>query len=224
MRPEPSLSPTLALFCRRPRVGHGKRRLAAEIGDEAAADIADGLLEAALADAAVWPGAVVIAPADAADSDWAGHLLPRTCAVCPQPPGTLGQRIATVDRELRQQGHHRLVFIGSDAPSLTADDYDLAITQLEAGDVVLGPAADGGVTLMGASTPWPELQALPWETAALGDALRAACERSSLRVFQLPTRFDVDRLVDLHRLRHELANDSRPSRQALLNRVTRWLQ
>lgn len=224
MRPEPAAPPTLVLFCRRPQPGHGKRRLAADIGDAAAADVANGLLNAALADATDWPGPIVIAPADVADADWARGLLGRNAEVAPQPRGTLGQRIAAIDGQLRQRGHRRLVFIGSDAPALTPEDYEFTLCRLKSADVVLGPAEDGGVTLMGAACPWPPLEDLPWETAALGNALQAACEAAGLRVTQLPTRFDVDRLADLYRLRAALLDDPRPSRQALLQRIDRWTQ
>src|SRR5207249_12314533 len=46
-------------------------------------------------------------------------------------------------------GHERALFIGSDAPSLTVSDLLAAHTALDAADVVLAPARDGGVTLMG---------------------------------------------------------------------------
>lgn len=211
---------TLVLVCRRPAPGTGKRRLAAEIGDAQALAIAEGLLAAALEDALAWPGPVVIAPAAARDCDWAAGLLPRDVQVQPQAPGTLGQRLATLDRALRAAGHRALVYIGSDAPALRPADYAATRRLLAGHDVVLAPAADGGVTLMAARTAWPELAGLPWETPALGAALRRACVAAGRTVACLPAGFDVDTGADLLRLRTALRNDPRPARRALLKIVS----
>ena len=47
-------------------------------------------------------------------------------------------------------------------PALKPELLLHAAGYLEDSDVVLIPATDGGVTLMGCSEPWPELQQLPW--------------------------------------------------------------
>jgi len=58
---------------------------------------------------------------------------------------------------VRALGHERVLFIGSDAPSLTVSDLLAAHTALDTADVVLAPARDGGVTLMGSRLAWPDL-------------------------------------------------------------------
>ena len=208
----------LVLFCRRPAAGVGKQRLAGTVGREAAAEVARLMLAAAVEDLEDWPGPVALATEKAEDGDWARALLPRACEVVAQPEGNLGMRLNAADRELRDRGMQRLVFIGSDAPELQPDDYRAAREQMESSDVVLGPALDGGVTLMGANAPWPDLEPLPWSTDRLGAALAQLCEDQGRRVAQIEPRADVDVVTDLQRLPESLQDDPRPARQALLRR------
>ena len=111
-------------------------------------------------------GPVIVAPSAAADVAWAAELSPAGATVIPQSGGNLGQRINAVDRAARADGHSRLLFIGSDAPVLNERDFRAARAALTHADVVLGPAADGGVTAMGSTQPWPDLQSLAVEHAA----------------------------------------------------------
>lgn len=219
MSPLCAAAPTLVLFCRRPAPGVGKQRLAAALGCGPAAELAELLLAAALEDAEAWPGPVALSPADPADAAWASGLLRRDCEVVGQPGGNLGERLNAVDRALRARGHTRLCFIGSDAPALDPAYYADARAALAAADVVLGPAADGGVTLMAAAQPWPRLTGLPWSTADLGQALSALCAACGLRVTRLGLRHDVDVPADLATAWRELRADPRPMRRALCD----WL-
>jgi rSAM/selenodomain-associated transferase 1 len=209
------LDAVLVLFCRRPRLSEGKQRLARSLGTTAALAIAGALLDCALEDAAAWPGALVIAPHRPADARWAAGLLAREAIVQPQPEGNLGERLNAVDRAVRALGHERLLFIGSDAPSLTVSDLGAAAAALERSDVVLAPAQDGGVTLMGARCAWPDLASLPWSEPSLGRALESACRARGLSVMHVPASYDVDEVCDLATARRALATDARPARRQL---------
>lgn len=210
---------TLVVFCRRPTAGTGKRRIAAALGATPTLQLAGHLLATTLEDARAWPGPVVIAPAQGADAGWAAELLPGQADVIPQPAGNLGERINAVDAAARRLGHTAIIYIGSDAPVLTPDYYANARAALARFDVVLGPAIDGGVTLMGATCAWPDLAALPWSTGDLGRALEHACIDRDMSVTRLEPRYDVDLVTDLGPLQDDLELDDRPARQALL----RWL-
>ena len=210
---------TLVVFCRRPQPGIGKKRIAADLGAIKTSVLAEHLLAATLEDASHWTGPVVLAPATEDDTAWAGELLDRPCEVMAQPEGNLGVRINTVDRELRQAGHTHLIFVGSDAPILDADYFARAATALSTHDAVLGPADDGGVTLMGSGRIWPQLADLPWSSNKLGDALELICIKEGLTVYSLDRRYDIDRANDLPRLYGDLRNDKRPARR----RLRKWL-
>jgi rSAM/selenodomain-associated transferase 1 len=207
--------PVLVVFCRRPRLGQGKQRLARELGATDALAIAQALLECALEDALAWPGGLVIAPEQPADARWAQGLLARAATVQPQPPGNLGERLNAVDAAVRRLGHERVLFIGSDAPSLTLSDLLAAQAALDGSDVVLVPARDGGVTLMGSRRAWPDLAPLPWSEPTLGQTLEECCRSHGRSVTRLTGSYDVDEVSDLGTARHALADDDRPARRRL---------
>jgi rSAM/selenodomain-associated transferase 1 len=209
----------LVIFCRRPAPGIGKQRLAAEIGSARAAEISALLLDAALEDAARWPGPVVLSPSEHEDIGWAATLLDRPVRVIPQPAGNLGERLQTVDRLVRDGCPAAVVFIGSDAPVLSEQDYETARNALLHHDVVLAPALDGGVTLMAARHTWPALTDLPWSSDQLHTALSERCTTQGLRVTRLASSYDVDVATDLQRLCKDLCTDQRPARRVLYRKL-----
>lgn len=195
-----------------------KRRLVPRLGAAAATAAARRLAACALEDLAGWPGPTWVAHAEQADVDGLGAALGGS--LVPQGEGNLGARIARVEAALRGQGLARQIFVGIDCPELDGAYLERAAAALDEHDVVLGPAADGGVVLMGTGRPWPPLEALPWSTARLGAELEAACRRAGASVAVLETRADIDTVEDLARLRRTLAGDRRPARRALC----RWLE
>lgn len=210
---------TLVLVCKRPAPGIGKQRLAASLGSERAQQIAQALLACALEDANDWPGPVVIAPASVEDIEWAQALSAQILSqvvIVPQVVGNLGQRLNALDQTLRVQGMEQLVFIGSDAPGLSAADYAITRATLQHTDVVLIPALDGGVVLMANRCAWPELCALPWSSDQLGTALMRVCYNAGQSVKTLRQGYDVDVVSDLVKLSTVLQQDIRPARRALL--------
>ena len=192
----------------------GKQRIAAELGTAAALELSELLLATTLEDAREWQGPVVIAPADSADAGWAATLLP-DAHVVPQLGANLGDRINHVDRQLRAAGARRIIYVGIDAPGHTAQTLADAQQALDHYDVVLLPARDGGVTLMGSRQPWPELAELPWETAQLCIRLRQTCEQAGEQMALLAEGYDIDRFADLLTALPALREDKRPARHAL---------
>lgn len=211
---------TLVLVCKRPILGNGKQRLAQKLGGALALQIAEALLACAVEDACAWPGPVAIAPAVVTDADWAAHLLDTArlrypAVIVPQAPGNLGQRLNALDRALRAQGLVQLVFIGSDAPGLDAEDYHAVRAALQYAGTVLIPARDGGVVLMASRYPWPELSLLPWSSAQLGKSLRKACQSAGQSVSMVRQGYDIDEAADLIAAADALRHDERPARRAL---------
>jgi glycosyltransferase A (GT-A) superfamily protein (DUF2064 family) len=215
-----SVDTTLVVFCRRPVPGVGKRRIARHLGDESTFELAVHLLACVVEDARAWPGPVIISPACNDDRQWAGELLPGRADVIPQTGGNLGERLNAVDATARASGHTRLAYVGSDAPTLTSGYYAAARAALAAAEVVLGPAEDGGVTLMASACAWPNLKDLPWSENTLGRQLERVCVAAGLTTAKLERNYDIDLATDLARLDPDLTNDPRPARQALRD----WLQ
>ena len=192
-----------------------KRRLAAHLGARAATQAAQRLLDCAREDLGAWAGPVCVAPSEADERLEA----PPAHTVVVQHGANLGARIEHVNRELLRCGFERQVFIGIDCPSLDVAYLERAAAALANHDAVLGPAADGGVVLMGVCGRWPPLAALPWSTGALFECLHAACAAAGKSVATLAPLTDVDTLDDLLALRTALHADTRPARRALV----RWV-
>ncbi len=214
-------SPVLVLCCKEPQLGYGKQRLAASVGKRSALRIARALLDCALEDAARWEGTFVISPASSGEVAWAETLSNRPAfrgrhiSIIAQPSGNLGSRIATVDSRLRELGATRITYMGCDAPLLNDMHYDAVSKALDDIDVVLANGSDGGVTLMASRSGWPVLDALPWSSSELGDALADACASSGRSVHRFDGGFDIDERRDALRLLERLDSDRRCARQAL---------
>lgn len=213
----------LVIFCKRPTLFQGKQRLAKTIGAEQCLIFAQSFLKCALEDAREWPGPVVLSPSSPEDTEWADGLLERHCRVMAQPEGGLGHRIQVVDYQLRAEGYSKIVFMGTDAPALRSDHYQEAHREISLVDVVLGPASDGGVVIMGSSTPWPDLLPLPWSTARLGNALTTACRQQGLDVKNISPGYDIDIEADLLKLQQDLSDDLRPARRHLYQQLREFL-
>ena len=225
---------------------NAKRRLAAEVGD-LAGEAAAHLVACALEDARSWSGHTWLSPANQHDRDWllseigaeftsaqpscpssTGAANPhdtdtshrgKICGLVPQRGGNLGERINHVDSELRRHGVGRLIFVGTDCPGLDSTYLEQAASSLQSADAVLGPAGDGGVVLMGARRPWPELKELGWSTQGLCGELRNLCLDDGWNVATLDVREDVDTLGDLLGAGAGLRGDGRASRR----RLAEWL-
>jgi len=197
-----------------------KRRLASTLGEAAAAETARRLAACAVEDLAAWPGPAWLAPAEQGDIDWLGDAA-SGLSIVPQGEGNLGARIARVSSAVRRLGFASQIFVGIDCPELDRAYLEGAAAALDEHDVVLGPAIDGGVVLMGTRGEWPPLEPLPWSTEHLGAELEAACRDAGASVAALEPRADIDTCDDLARLVRALDGDPRPARRALHDWITR---
>jgi glycosyltransferase A (GT-A) superfamily protein (DUF2064 family) len=162
---------------------------------------------------------VYYSPADAEDAAWLDAQLGPGSATVLQRGDNLGERINHVDNTLRERGEKNIIFVGTDCPAMETAYLQQAASSLANHNVVLGPATDGGVVLMGASRAWPALTSLPWSTPSLYDALARLCDDQGRSVEILEPRADVDSITALLAARNDLARDMRPARRAL----SHWL-
>ena len=137
----------LVLFVRAPELGHGKRRLAREIGDVATVRFERLMLALLLRRLAVdrrWRLRIAVTPDRArchARHWWCG------VDVTGQGGGDLGVRMR---RALAACPPGPAVLVGGDIPALAARHVAAAFHQLGGCDPVFGPAEDGGFWLVGA--------------------------------------------------------------------------
>ena len=226
------ITPNLVVFCREPRPGVGKQRLAADIGDRDAGRVAAVLWDCVREDLLAWPGDCVLAVTDPEEESWAcsqaqqlrsdRHRANKNAApqVLVQPAGNLGERLMAIDAKLRSRGREQLIFIGSDAPELDREQLDDIAIQLQQSDIVLAPALDGGVVAMAGRKPWPALADLPWSSELLGQALAGRCRSAGQDVSMSRGSFDIDDWASLSYAGEMLRRDSRPTRRKLVALVT----
>ncbi len=176
----------LGIFVRAPIAGQVMLRLADDVGPSTAADIAErvGL---AVVDASLGAGyrAVVwFAPASEAAyvQEWLGGA--GRFELRPQGGGAPAQRLATAFARHFRENASRVVMIRADCPGVTRRVVLDAFAALGTADVVLGPAYDGGVYLIGTRANRPALfRNLDWDsgTVAAQTRARAAALGLSLR-------------------------------------------
>lgn len=191
----------LVVFLKAPRVGKVKTRLAETLGADAACAAYVKLVETLCANlASLRAVELCFTPAEAATEiqPWLREGWSRF----PQSTGDLGQRLHAAFTAHFRTDAERVVIIGSDCPAVTTTDIEDAWLALEAHDVVLGPALDGGYWLIGLRTPQPELfRMMPWSTDGVFSETMRRAREAGLRVATLRELADVDTAADWERWR-----------------------
>jgi hypothetical protein len=197
--------------------GAVKTRLARALGDDGALAVYERLLRGTLDAAERLPGATLVlaeAPAgEEAASGPAGGTAADPLAGrdgrwsrLRQRGEGLGERLANVFADLFATGADTVVVAGSDSPALTCEYLEQAFSELMAGGVVLGPAADGGYYLIGTTREtWTThaaalstlLVTSPMSSGGLLDHTWRELRAVGVRVSQLPLWVDVDEPADL---------------------------
>lgn len=188
----------LVVFVKRPRPGAVKTRLVIALGGAAATGLyralAEHVLEATTPEGE-YERLVFFDPPDALEEMRAWLPGVRLLA---QSGHDLGARMADAFARAFARGARRVAIVGTDAPGVSRETVDGALSALDTADVVIGPAEDGGYYLLALRAPRPELFAgIAWSTPTVCDEtfLRAAV--AGLAVHRLPRRRDIDTLEDL---------------------------
>ena len=201
----------LGIMCKVPRSGSSKTRLCPPLTpDEAAAlsrcfiaDLAESI--EALSEAQNVQGVAVYTPAVAEDE--LERVLPKGFARLAQRGNDLGERLLHATDDLLAAGFEAACLINSDSPTLPSRILlDVVKALRQPGEpVVLGPAIDGGYTLIGLKRPRGALfQGIAWSTnqVLVQTLTRAAAD--GLAVSLLPLWYDVDDEASLQLLLEEL--------------------
>lgn len=189
----------LIVFLKHPEPGTVKTRLIPVLGAEIAAELYRVLCEAVLAGTVPRPGEferlVFFAPPEAAEQvrGW----LP-SVRLLPQAGGDLGARMGGASARAFDRGAERVALIGTDSPAVSRATVVEALEALDAADLVLGPAEDGGYYLLALRKPRPELfDGMTWSTPVVLEETVARADTASLRVHLLAPLRDIDTPEDL---------------------------
>ena len=122
----------------------------------------------------------------------------------------LEARLQHVFETMFGRGYQRVFMVGTDVPSLPLQYYTEALALLEANDLVLGPALDGGYYLIGLKRMVPDLFiGIPWSTERVLGVTQEKATTLGLRTALLPPWRDVDSIEDLKALIDTSALDAK---------------
>ena len=196
-RPRPP-RPEVAIFARVPLPGAVKTRLTPALHADEAADLYRALLVDTIEVAEVADARLTIAFTPATGRRHLERLLGPRRHLLIQPPGDLGERIEAVVGPIQRGKAGRVIVVGSDCPGLTAARIGEAWSALGSVPVVLGPAADGGLYLIGfARSAEGLLRDIPWSTGRELDAVRSRLLERGIAFQELARERDLDTPRDL---------------------------
>jgi hypothetical protein len=196
----------LILFAKAPVPGQVKTRLIPAVGPSAAATLYEQLILHSLSiatDAQIGPVDLWCAPSTE-------HPFFLRCSerfpisLFSQPNGDLGSRMAHAFRDTLTKTS-LVLLMGTDCPSLTADDLREGASVLRRGiAAVIGPSEDGGYVLIGLRRYAPELfTGISWGTGYVLHQTRQRLRGLGWKWHELSEQWDVDRPEDMERLNRE---------------------
>jgi uncharacterized protein len=213
------------VFAKQPLAGHAKTRLAQTTSPEWAQRVAQAFLEDSLDRFSRIQASRAIVYAPATEATFFSQLAQGRYDLIPQCAGDLGQRLHHFFAEARRHGYSRIIAVGADSPTLPLDYVEQAFAALEANDVVIGPAHDGGYYLIGGGLQdLAMFDDIPWSSARVLEVTVERVQKASARLALLPPWYDVDTAADWAML----CDDVRTNRLAGLDpgvpRVERLMQ
>ncbi len=193
----PSHKNALMIFTRNPELGKVKTRLAVTVGDQSALDIYTFLLKhtATVTEKLEVDKYVFYSEKIRTNDLWDEQIYRKKA----QQGTDLGARMEQAFTDLFQAGYEKVIIIGSDMYDLDQNDLEQAFNALEASEVVIGPAKDGGYYLLGMKQLMPALfQHKNWGTdTVLQDTLE---DLKEVVVTQLEARNDIDYFSDIRHI------------------------
>lgn len=196
----------LIVFTRYPQPGKAKTRLIPALGSKGAAALQRQMTELTMNQVQrainLRPFMVEIWFAGTASPEHDRALMQNWLSANwvyqPQSTGDLGTKLSQAFQAAFANGMERVVTIGTDCPELNASTLIQAFQALEADDLVLGPATDGGYYLIGLRQFAPALfTGIAWSTAAVLQQTIDIAKQSGLSIAYLDTLTDIDRPEDL---------------------------
>jgi rSAM/selenodomain-associated transferase 1 len=191
----------LLVFVKYPAPGTVKTRLSPKLTPEQGADFYRALAEEVVevhGGAAGYESIVCFSPESARRE--VGSWLGPGVRLWGQRGADLGARQLHAMRKALQAGYSKAAIIGSDCPTITPEDIEVAFASLDENDLVLGPCEDGGYYLIGATRPLGFLfEGISWGSErVLGETLEKALE-AGLTYELLDVKYDIDSYSDLER-------------------------
>lgn len=185
-------APRISLLCRYPVPGQAKTRLIPALGPEGAAALHRQLAERTVSTVRASGVPFTLWGTGGTEAQFTEWLRPLDVQL--QGEGDLGRRL------LAAAPPYPVIFIGTDAPDLTAQHLRDAARALADDAFVIGPAADGGYWLLGLPRAADTLfQGIDWGTETVFQTTITKMEAIGIKPKLLPELHDLDRPEDLDR-------------------------
>ncbi|MEO7444673.1 MAG: TIGR04282 family arsenosugar biosynthesis glycosyltransferase [Ferruginibacter sp.] len=183
----------LIIFIRNPRLGKVKTRLAATIGDEKALEVYRRLLQHTWEIVNNVTACVFIFVTETLeDNNW------RQFTLVQQEGEKLGEKMSHAFQHVFSEGYKSVVIIGSDCPELLQGHINDAFNALVTGDLVIGPAKDGGYYLLGMRKFYPGIfENISWSTSKVFEKTIDNARLLNLTVDKLEMLSDLDEVNDM---------------------------
>ncbi len=192
----------ILVFCKAPVAGQVKTRLMPQLSAEQAVDVHIELTERTLS----LLNNSYFCPIQLWCSLGTSHLFFDDCAnkykvsLHTQQGKDLGERMYhAINTALTTSSS--VLLIGCDCPSFESNDFEFAITALEAeNDVVIAPAEDGGYVMIGMTQAQPQLFSnMTWGHDLVLNDTRHRLAELDLKYIETRPHWDVDTANDLQR-------------------------
>lgn len=191
----------LIVFTRFPEPGKVKTRLVPALGIEGAAAIhrqmAEHTVEKAICLQSAGTARIQVAYTGSDEKcmrNWLGNDIEYSM----QGAGDIGTRMLMAFQQAFESQSRKVVIIGTDCPALPVQVIEQAFEALNAYDLVLGPAFDGGYYLIGLRKPVPALfQAIEWGTPSVLKQTVDRANQHNISFTLLEELHDIDRPEDL---------------------------
>jgi uncharacterized protein len=189
----------LIILAKYPEPGRVKTRLAETIGNERAAELYRTMTEMVVAQ--TQPPHHEYEQICYCDPPERKHDFERWLSLthfAPQHGATLGERMHHALTQSLQR-YAKAVIIGTDCIEVDFALIQRAFATLDATDLVIGPATDGGYYLIGCTQDHPALfQNISWSTDVVFQQTMQQAEILGLTTTRLPTLSDIDSHEDAH--------------------------
>ena len=219
----------LGIFFRIPLYGKVKKRLAAEIGKDAALKAYRSMLDATIENVLRIQGIDIYGfyegeniyhpplyplPSREGEVEWyfsKGEEFPLSLrervrvrgmkfSCMSQKGNNLGERMSNAIQWLFQKGYEKVSLIGADSPDLPPSFITDALEKLDSYDLVIGPSEDGGYYLISMNKPFDIIfKNINWGHKNVLKDTVSKAKAVGISYFLLPKWYDIDDLNSFNR-------------------------
>ena len=202
----------LGIFFRIPTHGKVKKRLANEIGEDAALTAYESMLEATIENVSRLKGidlygfyeGGIIPPNPPLLKGGRGDYINKMPLIL-QKGNNLGERMYNAIQWLFDNGYQKVSLIGTDSPDLPLAFIKDAFQKLDSYKLVIGPSEDGGYYLIGMKNPFDMLfKNIEWGSDKVLKYTVSKAHSAGISYFLLPEWYDIDDLRSLSRWKLEI--------------------